>query len=199
MIRGHRLKIAAVAGVLLLCGCADTPAPGPSETPTTAGPSTPAAADGTSSSADSPLSVLTLPAADSDGPDAPARRVGTYSHTGDRPDLLRFGTFAADDDGCLLFLEDGEGSSTPPARALALPEGTRVTPDGALRIPVRQVDSAPDSTVTVRVGDEVQGGGAELTLDQARSEAYAVAVPEGCYADPSMRVFLFEASEPTVR
>ena len=43
------------------------------------------------------------------------------------------------------------------------------------------------------------GGGAELTLDQARSEAYAVAVPEGCYADPSMRVFLFEASELTVR
>ena len=72
-------------------------------------------------------------------------------------------------------------------------------PDGALRIPVRQVDSAPDSTVTIRFGDEVQGGGAEPTLDQAHSEAYAVAVPEGCYADPSMRVSLFEASEPPDR
>ena len=45
----------------------------------------------------------------------------------------------------------------------------------------------------------VQGGGVELTLDQARSEAYAVTVPEGCYTDPSIGVFLFEASEVTDR
>lgn len=188
--RRRRLLLAAGVGVVLLCGCTASPAPD-------AGQSSSAGSAGAPRDGDAaPLPVLTLPADASDGPDL---RVGTYSHVGDRPDLLRYGSFAADDDGCLVFLEEEQAGVTTSPLALAVPEGTQVAAEGALQIPVRQVNSDPDSTVTVRVGEDVQGGGAELSVDQARSEEYAVTLPEGCYPDSSMEVFLFEASEPRER